>query len=107
MAIFVFHLPQQATIGLERQIVILFLGRPVVGARIGGIPELIRETETGFGFESGSAEALAATMEQVSAMSDEDVASMGRRGRSWMEESFTSNVYFERLTALYAELGVE
>src|SRR5579863_2465740 len=34
------------------------LGKPVIGARIGGIPELVRESETGVCFESGNVASL-------------------------------------------------
>ena len=33
----------------------IMYGTPVVGARIGGIPELINDGETGYLFESGNA----------------------------------------------------
>ena len=41
------------------------LGTPVIGARIGGIPELIRESETGELFEAGNADALAVTLQKL------------------------------------------
>jgi len=42
-------------------------GMPVIGSRIGGIPELIDEGVTGFLIEPGDAEALAARIETLSA----------------------------------------
>ncbi len=36
------------------------LARPIIGANIGGIPELIRQEETGFIFESGNVDSLVA-----------------------------------------------
>ena len=41
-------------------------GLPVIGSRIGGIPEMIQENKTGFLFESGSYEDLASVLERVS-----------------------------------------
>lgn len=41
------------------------LGTPVLGARIGGIPELIKEGETGMTFESRNADDLAKKIEQM------------------------------------------
>ena len=38
-------------------------GRPVIGSRIAGIPELIREDETGVLFPTGDADALAAALD--------------------------------------------
>jgi glycosyltransferase involved in cell wall biosynthesis len=43
------------------------LARPVIGADIGGIPELIREGETGFLFRSGNVESLVETLTKVQA----------------------------------------
>lgn len=40
-------------------------GTPVIGARIGGIPELIKDKETGELFESGNAEMLKSVIEKL------------------------------------------
>ena len=82
------------------------LGKPVIGARIGGIPELIREDITGFQFESGDEASLAAVMKRVATSSDERLAEMGRAGRAWVASEFTAEVYLERMLAVYSELGV-
>ena len=82
------------------------LGRPVIGARIGGIPELIRHGETGAVFESGNAEDLADVMRQFTNMEDSAVADMGRQGRRWVEMEFTAQKYRYRILELYRELGV-
>jgi len=44
------------------------LGKPVIGARIGGIPELIREHETGLSFVSGDEASLAARLRRCAAL---------------------------------------
>jgi len=41
-------------------------GLPVIGSRIGGIPEMIQENKTGFLFEPGDHEALASILQSVS-----------------------------------------
>jgi glycosyltransferase involved in cell wall biosynthesis len=82
------------------------LGKPVVGARVGGIPELVREGETGYCFESGNAEALGNTLNRMSALAAEEVAVLGRAGRAWVESEFTPERYLARVQALYGELGV-
>ena len=43
----------------------IMYGTPVVGADIGGIPELISDGETGFLFESGNVEALSAAIRKI------------------------------------------
>lgn len=77
------------------------LGRPVIGANIGGIPELIRDGETGAMFPSGNAEALASTLGRFSELPDSVVAEMGYAGRDWVERDFTAASYRERLLDLY------
>lgn len=82
------------------------LGTPVIGAAIGGIPELIREGETGLTFQSGSVESLAAAMRRVTNMPNEQLSEMGRNGRAWVESDYTAERYRDRLLELYADMGV-
>lgn len=82
------------------------LGKPVLGARIGGIPELIREGETGLGFESGNVEMLSDTLRQFSVLPRTAVEDMGRSARRWVEQEFTAVRYRDRVTSLYRDLGV-
>ena len=82
------------------------LGKPVIGARIGGILELIREGETGVTFQNGSVESLAAALRRFADMPDAKLADMGRQGRAWMESDFTAERYRERLLKLYSDIGV-
>lgn len=81
------------------------LGRPVIGARIGGIPEMIREGETGVSFAPGDAEALAEAMARFAALPDAAASAMGRAGRRWVEAEFSPAAYRARLLDLYAELN--
>ena len=81
-------------------------GRPVIGARIGGIPELVRAGETGWLFESGNVTELADLLARVDGLSDVDLDSMGRAGREWMRRDFTPEAYRDRLLSLYRNIGV-
>lgn len=80
------------------------LGKPVIGANIGGIPELIRPNETGFIFPSGSIDALSATLQQVANTPDAELAEMGRQAREWVEREFTAERYRDRLLQIYGVL---
>src|SRR6185295_6250172 len=71
------------------------LGKPVIGARIGGLPELIREDETGLTLASGNEDSLAAALRSVAERPDAQVREMGRRARDWVEEEFTADLYRE------------
>lgn len=82
------------------------LGKPVIGARIGGIPELIREEETGICFTSGQVDALAAAFRSMLSRPDAALAEMGRNGRRWVEQEFTARMYQQRIISAYRELGV-
>jgi len=79
-------------------------GRPVIGADIAGIPELIREDETGALFPSGDVEALAVRLERFAQLPDTRLAGMGKAGRRWVEQDFNAKVYRDRILALYASL---
>ena len=82
------------------------LGKPVIGARIGGIPELVRENETGVCFESASVTGLAAALRDMQSRPDAELEQMGRVGRRWVEQEFTVGMYQQRILTAYRELGV-
>jgi glycosyltransferase involved in cell wall biosynthesis len=82
------------------------LGKPVLGARIGGIPELIHEQETGLGFTSGDVASLAATLRDISDRTDVSIADMGRRARQLVEKEYTAEMYLQRVVSIYRQLGV-
>lgn len=81
-------------------------GTPVIGARIGGIPEMVREGETGASFESGDVEELARQLRRFAEMPDSVLEKMGKAAREYVSTTFTSQRYLHDMLALYAELGV-
>jgi glycosyltransferase involved in cell wall biosynthesis len=81
------------------------LGKPVIGARIGGIPEQIREGRTGYTVPSGDPDALALALRQVDDLPDAEIADLGREARRWVEQEFSASIYRERMTDLYRELA--
>lgn len=80
------------------------LGRPVIGSDIGGIPELIREGETGTIVPPGDAEALAAVLSRFAAEPPSRLAAMGRAGRAMVAQEFGRTLYRERMLDLYTTL---
>lgn len=82
------------------------LGKPVIGANIGGIPELVREGETGWIFPSRSVDHLADCMRQVEDTPDSDISDFGRAGRHWMSEDFTAEHHRSRLLDIYHGIGL-
>ena len=81
-------------------------GKPVLGARISGISEMIRPGETGQMFESGSSDDLARVLRQYVDMPDAGVEAQGREGRFWVERDFTVQTHVSRLLDAYRLAGV-
>lgn len=75
-------------------------GKPVIGSRIGGIPELVRDGETGFTFEPKNAQDLRAKMMKLTAQRDM-VHEMGRNARSFVEKRLDAASHYERLMEIY------
>jgi len=78
-------------------------GLPVVGTRVGGIPELVLDGETGIVVPSEDPRALAAALDSLAA-SPERRRELGRRGRARAQESFSPERTTRRMVALYEEL---
>lgn len=83
------------------------LGKPVVGANIGGIPEMVEPEGTGWVFESGNKDALSACLEKVYSLSDDAVGKMGRDARAYVESNFNSDRYRDGMLGVYRDIGVE
>ena len=77
--------------------------RPAVATDVGGVAEVVRDTETGFVVPAGDAAGLAA---KVTLLLDnpQSGAAMGRAARDWVRSRFAAERLVEDLTALYAEL---
>jgi glycosyltransferase involved in cell wall biosynthesis len=82
------------------------MGRPVIGADIGGIPELIRPEETGFVFSSGNVDSLVEVLARVQRSPRSILHNMGSAGRAWMRAAFTPAIYRDRVMNLYGQIGV-
>jgi len=76
---------------------------PVVGARVGGIPELVVDGETGLVVEAESPAALAAALDSLAA-DPERRRELGRRGRDRAAEHFSADGIARQTVALYEEL---
>jgi glycosyltransferase involved in cell wall biosynthesis len=80
------------------------LGKPVVGTRIGGIPELVRDGETGLLVEPGDAAGLRRALTTL-ASDPARTAEMGRRARRFVEERLNPGDHYHRLMAAYERAG--
>lgn len=82
------------------------LGKPIIAADIGGLPELVTHEESGWVFESGSVDALSACLRQVAELPDSTIRAAGRAARARVETDFSPERYIESMHAVYGELGV-
>ncbi len=78
---------------------------PIIGARIGGIPELVEEDRTGFTFESGNVSDLAETLVKASRVSEIDYRDMQQVCGKYVSDRCRQDIYIERLNdVIYADL---
>jgi glycosyltransferase involved in cell wall biosynthesis len=74
-------------------------GKPVIGGKHGGTPDVVRDGVTGFLVEYGDVDGLAARI--LSLLQDEGLQKqMGQAGRQYMEENFTFTHFQRRLVHL-------
>ncbi len=78
-------------------------GKPVVGSRIGGIPELIADGETGLLFEAGDAVQLRERLDALMG-SPQHRRLMGRRARERVEREFSLEQHNAGLMEIYASM---
>jgi glycosyltransferase involved in cell wall biosynthesis len=76
------------------------MGIPVIGARIGGIPELVKDNETGLTFEPGN---LLDLQEKICSLVEEPLRliEMGKRARALVEEKFNAEKHYDELMKVY------
>lgn len=78
------------------------MGKPVIGTRIGGTPEQIEHDVTGLLVPPNDAQALAQAMERL--LADRQLReNMGKAGRELYEARFDYDIFYAKLTELYAQ----
>lgn len=80
------------------------LGVPVIGSRIGGIPELVRDSETGLLAQSGNVQDLSEKLVQMAGFTAQKRQHMAAEGAQWVREVFSPAQYKRAMLALYASL---
>ena len=75
-------------------------GKPVIGADIGGIPELIDNEVDGFLVPSAGTEPLREKLLWMH-QNRTEAAEMGRIGRRKMETEFNADIHYERIMEIY------
>lgn len=77
------------------------LGTPVIGSRIGGIPEIINEKETGFMFESGNTNDLERTVKIAESVSQDVYYKMCDKVYQFYRDNFSEEKHKKRLLDFY------
>ncbi len=80
------------------------LGKPVLGSRIGGIPELVRDGETGWLFEPRNAVALAERWRGMW-QNRAGLKEMGRNARRRAEREYEASQHLARITDIYRSVA--
>ncbi|KAA3656186.1 MAG: glycosyltransferase family 1 protein [Chloroflexi bacterium] len=82
----------------------LACGTPVIGASIGGIPELVKDGETGLLFEAGNADDLAQKIQYL--LDNRQLAiEMGRNGRKLVEANNNPETHYQATMDIYQRLS--
>ena len=76
------------------------LGKPVIGARIGGIPELVIDGKTGYSFEAGNAIDLKGKINYLVNNPDKCLK-LGKNARRFVEEKLNSERHYNQLIDVY------
>jgi glycosyltransferase involved in cell wall biosynthesis len=78
-------------------------GRAVIASRVGGLPETVTDGETGVLVDPGSVEALRSAIARLAEIPQE-LESMGRAGRRFVQENFLWSRSIELMEELYDEI---
>ncbi len=77
------------------------VGTPVIGAAIGGIPELVRDGVDGFLFEAGNADSLAEALAKLEAA---DIDAFSAAAAQDVRERFSPDAHFAKLMTIYEQV---
>jgi glycosyltransferase involved in cell wall biosynthesis len=78
--------------------------KPVIGARIGGIPEMIEDSVNGYLFESGNVVDLQKKIELFLSLPEDRVLEMGRAARNTVEHQYSAESHYARLLQAYEKV---
>ena len=94
-------LPSECYENNPRSVIEAFaLGKPVIGSRIGGIPELVRHGETGLTFQPGNVGDLREKI--ISLLGNKDkIIEMGKTARVFVEEELNPEKHYQGLMKIY------
>ncbi|WP_270544544.1 glycosyltransferase [Bifidobacterium adolescentis] len=77
---------------------------PVIGANIGGIPELVVEGKTGFRFESGDLDSLTVALRRAVNVDESRYDTMQRQCDQYVQKRCRQSGYVEKLEQVYGDI---
>lgn len=77
------------------------MGTPVIGACIGGIPEIVEEGKTGLRFESGNVEDLKHAILKAASLENSDYNEMRQHALEFYKRHFSPDNYYDKLMDFY------
>ncbi len=80
------------------------MGVPIIGAKIGGIPEIIDEGETGFLFEPKNIDDLRESVIRAKAVDEETYVNMSNKTKQYANQHFNAKHYYKKLIEFYEEI---
>ena len=79
------------------------IGKPIVGSKIGGIPELIKQGENGFLFNYNDVEELKKCM--IELFNNQDIVNkQSEKSRELFKENYTEKIYYDKIIKIYRKL---
>ena len=78
-------------------------GKPVIGANVGGIPEIIEDNKTGYLFKMKDIDDLSSKIELAENISNEQYEIMSKNARAFAEKHFSPQNHYEKLMKIYNE----
>lgn len=79
---------------------------PIIGARIGGIPELVEEDKTGFTFESGNVANLSCKMLKAALVDSRSYDVMQRECSAYVDKRSLQDAFIEHLVMWYEQVAL-
>lgn len=79
------------------------IGKPIIGSRIGGIPELIEDGVNGFLYSFNNIEELTAKIRKLFENSDL-VTKQSENSRELFVKNYSAEIYYDKIMSLYNEL---
>lgn len=75
------------------------LGKPVIGSKVGGIPDLVKDGQNGFLFETGNLDELTEKLRTL-LKHPELAVKMGKQGREFIRSNFSNEKYIKNYIQL-------